>query len=805
MSIIIPYVRGSVVDFTAKGLKPFTRVYPFFDNQDVSEYCKMNSDVEYNQPLVTNVNGELTGQFRIPSGTFLTGNNIFVLTNDSTGDTISADANAVVSFVTNKSGIYDSSNVISTQQPNLTVGRFQTVQDPITARQTFGISYKDPIAQTFLVQNNPHGVALTKIDVYFKTRPESLSTSSTAADNAPITLQIREVVDGFPGDTILPYSSVTLHPKDVNPSDDASAPTVFLFPAPVYLKNNTEYAFVLIPAGDNNNYEVWVGRLGSQVVGGTTIVDRQPNIGTLFIANNNSSWVSYTDRDIKFTMYIAEFDYTVTGTAELKNRKVDYITVPSTETLLPGDTLLRKTSADATTAQGEVLHFNDETSMAEVLVASGDFEDVAGAGDTVVILSEALTGTITCTTASTGVTGSGTSFTTELAAGNLLVNTSGTTIGTISSITNDTSLTLTANALVAVTAGRVYLKNTTSITLNDNVVHVIAPGLSYLNFKTTDVAWDYKLFDTTGGDTSYQALPEISTVTRGERKLYSYSNEQATLVPALNPSTEGTLMLQATVMATTDNISPMIDVEKTNVTLLENYVDALTDELTGTATTSSSTKIITGTASAAFGSPAYLSDVVVGSVIRNDDDEVLGVVNGVLSNTSLQLYANCTQTISVGETIKADNVASSEATIRVGQYITKTVELANNQDADDVIVYLNADIPPETDVRVYVKLLSAADTNGMSGRVWTLMKKERASANVGFANWQYVLRKNANDEKTAVGGLNSASPSIFQYKSLDGTSTYSTFKTFAVKIAMITSNPAVVPSVFNMGVIALQS
>lgn len=756
--------------------------------------------MEYNQPLVTGVNGELTGQFRIPSGTFLTGNNIFVLTNDSTGDTTNADANAVVSFVTNKSGIYDSSNIISTQQPNLTVGRFQTVQDPITARQTFGISYKDPIAQTFLVQNNPHGVALTKIDVYFKTRPESLSSSPTAADNAPITLQIREVVDGFPGDSILPYSSVTLYPKDVNPSDDASAPTVFLFPAPVYLKNNTEYAFVLIPAGDNNNYEVWVGRLGSQVVGGTTIVDRQPNIGTLFIANNNSSWVSYTDRDIKFTLYTAEFDYTVTGTAELKNKKVDYITVPSTETLMPGDILVRKTSADATTAQGEVLYFNDTTSVAEVLVTSGNFEDVAGAGDTVVILSEPLTGTITCTTGSTTVTGSGTSFTTELAAGNLLVNSSGTTIGTISTITNNTSLVLTINAAVALTNGRVYLKNTTTITLNSNVVHVIAPGLSYLNFKTTDVAWDYKLFDTTGVDTTYQALPEISAVTRGERKLYSYSDEQGTLVPALNPSTEGTLMLQATVTATTDNISPMIDVEKTNVTLLENYVDALTDELTGLATTNTGTKIVTGSTSP---STLYQSEVVVGAVLRNDDDEVLGVVNGVLSNTSLQLYDECTKNISVGETIKADNVASSEATIRVGQYITKTVELANNQDADDIIVYLNADIPPETDVRVYVKLLSAADTNGMAGRVWTLMRKERASSNVGFANWQYVLRKNGTDENTAVGGLNSSN--VFQYKSLDGTSTYSTFKTFAVKIAMITSNPAVVPSVFNMGVIALQS
>jgi len=40
MTTIIPYIRSSVIEFTAKGLKPFTQVYPFFDNQDVSEYCK---------------------------------------------------------------------------------------------------------------------------------------------------------------------------------------------------------------------------------------------------------------------------------------------------------------------------------------------------------------------------------------------------------------------------------------------------------------------------------------------------------------------------------------------------------------------------------------------------------------------------------------------------------------------------------------------------------------------------------------------------------------------------------------------
>lgn len=64
-----------------------------------------------------------------------------------------------------------------------------------------------------------------------------------------------------------------------------------------------------------------------------------------------------------------------------------------------------------------------------------------------------LTGTITSTTSSTAVTGVGTKFTTELLVGMGIANNSGTLIGTVSAIADDTHLTLGANAAVAVTTG----------------------------------------------------------------------------------------------------------------------------------------------------------------------------------------------------------------------------------------------------------------------------------------------------------------------------------------------------------------
>jgi len=75
------------------------------------------------------------------------------------------------------------------------------------------------------------------------------------------------------------------------------------------------------------------------------------------------------------------------------------------------------------------------------------------------------TGTITCATNSTSVTGSSTLFTTQVAAGDKLY--SGTTLlGTVSSITNATTIVLAANAAAAVTAGayNIYKASQTATT-----------------------------------------------------------------------------------------------------------------------------------------------------------------------------------------------------------------------------------------------------------------------------------------------------------------------------------------------------
>ena len=208
------------------------------------------------------------------ANTFTVGTKSLVVCDSSTNPSATnLKTYAIASFTANGLATTEQNTIISTQVPQITQTRQTQTQDVTISRivnttvTTIGgvaaepAPPRDPIAQTFFVGNNTNGILMTKMDVYFQ------SKSSTS----PITLEIREVSNGYPAESVVPFSSVTLHPKDVNISSDATAPTEFKFASPVYLKNDTEYCFVLLPAGNDANYEVWVSELGENQIGTTQL------------------------------------------------------------------------------------------------------------------------------------------------------------------------------------------------------------------------------------------------------------------------------------------------------------------------------------------------------------------------------------------------------------------------------------------------------------------------------------------------------------------------------------------------------
>ncbi|CAM6000439.1 unnamed protein product [Sphagnum balticum] len=211
---VSPYVRANLINFYGTGLKPSTNIYAYFADTNVSQYCyPANSatlDVNGNYlqtgaigaQLVTDANGNVSGCFMIPSGTFNVGTLIFKLcdiANLSTGsndittaatatyvaDDISAST-ATVQLTTREATValqtVSETRVVTTDTTALTgvsviasptsdvgssvsgdSGSSQNSQGPegeAEAGGGQGSQGEDPIGQTFVINEPTGGVAV---------------------------------------------------------------------------------------------------------------------------------------------------------------------------------------------------------------------------------------------------------------------------------------------------------------------------------------------------------------------------------------------------------------------------------------------------------------------------------------------------------------------------------------------------------------------------------------------------------------------------------------------------------------------
>lgn len=166
------------------------------------------------------------------------------------------------------------------------------------------------ISQLFYVSDET-GVFLTSVDIYFQNKDE----------NTPVTLQIRNVIAGVPGNVVIPFSEVTLDPDQVEVSTDASIPTNFKFQSPVYLsgplqqeirqsvvsnQKTQQYAITLLT--NSKNYKTFLAEQGE-----TSLIDNvgftrpSGDVGSLYKSQNASSWIPSSTEYLKYTIYRADF------------------------------------------------------------------------------------------------------------------------------------------------------------------------------------------------------------------------------------------------------------------------------------------------------------------------------------------------------------------------------------------------------------------------------------------------------------------------------------------------------------------
>ena len=279
--------------------------------------------------LISNFNGELNLLFNIPNNEslrFRCGSRELKLVDVTT---------ATGAFTSRARANYRAEGILETKQRTVhAVRNAELAQEPLEDNQVItqtservvaDTGWWDPLAQTFLIEQKG-GCFLSKVDVFFASKDTAV----------PVTMEIREVVNGYPGKRVLPFSRVTKKPEYVNISETTvlldgvdipsyNTPTTFTFPSPVYVQENTEYAIVL--ASDSNNYKVWISQVGDQMPGTARTISEQPYLGSLFKSQNASTWTADQTQDLKFTIYRCQFQTGVNSNVEYANDALSKVTL----------------------------------------------------------------------------------------------------------------------------------------------------------------------------------------------------------------------------------------------------------------------------------------------------------------------------------------------------------------------------------------------------------------------------------------------------------------------------------------------
>lgn len=291
--------------------------------------------------LVTNFGGDVAGVFDIPNTDavkFQTGNREFKLIDNLDNNDLIAKTRGF--------GNYHAEGILQTWQATYnSVRNAEVVRTVVTDDRTIvtdervgrlirDTGWYDPLAQTFLVQNRG-GAFITSVDIWF----------ASIDPVKPVTMQIREVVNGYPGKNILPFSNVTLYPYELRDENQPPGyglssnrieldgnvwlapdkPTKFYMKSPVFVQDVGEYCIVLL--SNSNNYNVWTSELGGIDVTTPTprLISEQPYAGVLFKSQNASTWTAHQNEDLMFRINVAEFNSS--GSATFVNARVDQVTL----------------------------------------------------------------------------------------------------------------------------------------------------------------------------------------------------------------------------------------------------------------------------------------------------------------------------------------------------------------------------------------------------------------------------------------------------------------------------------------------
>jgi|694.fasta_scaffold15769_6 hypothetical protein len=284
-------------------------------------------------------------------------------------------------------------------------------------------------------------------------------------------------------------------------------------------------------------------------------------------------------------------------------------------------------------------------------------------------------------------------------------------------------------------------------------------------------------------ETSYRPITPYVTYTLAQDDFYAVGSRRKKL------GSKNDWTVKAVMSTTNDAVSPIISEESLHLNVWENFLDnaeITSDDFTIIAPGSgySNANLITITSSTGVGANANVTVDANGNVVAV---YVTSPGSGYLDDFEISYYTHPT----TPATIVLNSEFDSSGGPCLARYITKPIKLADGYEAGDLRVFLSANKPGVSEVSVFYKVLSDSDGTEFDDRPYQKMVciNPTATPSQDLTTYrEYEYRPSASVNQVTYTGTNGV--------------TYDTFKTFAIKIVLTSSDPAIPPSVRDLRIIA---
>ena len=744
-----------------------------------------------NGVMKTDATGQCAGELFIDDGIWRSGDKLLRITDSALNNveatvTVAETKYAVKGLLQTREQL-----LISTRESqNLReLPNDEAIVTDTVARSTEKTNWINPLCQTIHVDPSafPKGLFLRNVTLYFSAKDVHL----------PVTLQIRPIVNGFPSASkIVPFSEVILNPDEIQVSTTANSATsntttstVFTFESPVYLTPD-EYAIVI--STNSTTYALHIAEEGINSSGTTSKISKPTFVGSFYKPQNAGLWEKHPDKYLMFNAQRADFTIGAGGNTNF----VKFVSAANSAVGNTANVLADKIKIGTSTVE-----FSDTSVQWKYAASNGTFalaDGNEGSAEYVVFSPDQNY---------------------ELTDQKRIVYSTNGTFRIRAEMTS-------ANSHVSpvIDIDRMNVISVENLVddggLSNSDISITTRGSGYANVMSSA----YTATLTSGGTTNTATLNvhvEMTMNVNSNSTTISSANAGYTVDGATKP---GAFKVGEAVMVGTDD---------------DNLVGA-TNGVSGIVGIVSAVTYLEGNTSKNVSSVTIKTDANNSTTSSNTADTTSGFTNGVLiwANPNAQVNAtsgfqpggayegtssNTKMTVliangSVSNVVVVDTgsgytqnptvtistvsgAGSVNAAVQCtgeernsggpinAKYISRRVTLKDGFDASDLKIVLNSYKPLGTDVHVYYKVKNADDPEDFDLKNYILMSQETSSGRIskGKDDIQEFIYKTSS-ETTAY-----TSNSI----------RYETFKTFAVKIALVANTTYDMPRVRDMRAIAL--